>query len=423
MIRKALFVAYGGGHISMVLPVIKQLRLADPDVECVLVALTTGYRLAQTAGEKPLGYKDFLHLVDAPAAFRWGEILLGNNSSPDVTREESVAYLGINYLDLIAQHGKLGAAQLFAEKGRYGFAPLHFMNRLFDALSPDVVIATNSPRSEEAALTVAVARGIPSVGMVDLFGLDSDTFVLRHIKPDVTCVLAESVRERLIRRGFAAGAVKVTGNPGFDGLFSLENRKLADVFVNRKGWQGKDIIFNAGSWEPIAHPDTPIPAGRSFPIEIEGILRRYVSSRPNTALIQRYHPGDWFEYPRLPVEASVHFSEPPNEPIHPLLLASSVVVNTNSTLGLEAAVIGKPVISIENSPSVHVWFSLAKLGVSHSSATHLDLPATLDAVLAHRRGSSAFTSDGQAAGRVACVILEAGQTLSTPCPAQHLQDG
>ena len=407
MSRKILFVAYGGGHISMVLPVMQQLRFLAPDVECVLLALTTGYQRAQTAGEQPLGYKDFLQLVDAPAALRWGETLLGNNSSPDVTREESVAYLGINYLDLIAQHGELGAARVYAEKGRYGFAPLQFMNRLVDALSPDVVVATNSPRSEEAALAVAVARGIPSVGMVDLFGLDSDTYVFRETKPDITCVLAESVRVRLIKRGFNASGVIVTGNPGFDGLFNPKNRELADAFIKHKGWQGKDIIFNAGSWESVSHPDTPIPAGRSFPIEIEGILRRYTASRPNTALIQRYHPGDWFNYSRLPEVADVHFSEPPNEPVHPLLIASTVVVNTNSTLGLEAAVIGKPVISIENSPSVHAWFSLAKLGVSHPSATHLDLPATLDAVLSHRRSSGVFSSDGRAACRVACVILQA----------------
>ena len=404
---RALFVAYGGGHISMVLPVMRQLRLLNPKIECVLLALTTGYQLAQTAGEKPLGYKDFLHLVDALAALRWGEILLGNNSSPDVTREESVAYLGINYLDLIAQHGELGAAQVYAEKGRYGFAPLQFMNRLFDALSPDVVVSTNSPRSEEAALTVAVARGIPNVGMVDLFGLDSDNYVLRKIKPDRTCVIATSVRDRLISRGFAADAVTVTGNPAFDGLFTARNQEFADLFVARKGWQGRDIIFNAGSWEPVSHPDTDIPKGRSFPIEIEGILRRYVKSRPNTALIQRYHPSDWFMYPRFPDEPCIHFSEPPTEAIHPLLLASSVVVNTNSTVGLEAAVAGKPVISIENSPSVHEWFSLAKLGVSCPSPTQHDLPATLDAVLAHSQRSAAFSSDGDAGLRVAQLVMAA----------------
>ena len=282
---------------------------------------------------------------------------------------------------------------------------LRLMSLLMDAIRPDVVVATNSPRSEEAALAVAVARGVPSVGMVDLFGLDSDIYVLRDIKPDWTCVMADSVRDRLINRGFAADRVRVTGNPGFDGLFTPRNLELADAFVSRKGWQGRDIIFNAGAWEPVSHPDTDIPAGRSFPIEIEGILRQYVNSRPNTALIQRYHPGDWFKYPRLPDELFIHFSEPPNEAIHPLLLASSVVVNTNSTIGLEAAVAGKPVISIENSPSVHEWFSLAKLGVSHPSATHEELPATLDAVLTHRQPSSAFSSDGRAAQRVASVIL------------------
>ena len=110
MTRKVLFVTYGGGHVSMVLPVIKQLRLLAPDIECVLLALTTAYATAIKVGEKPVGYKDWLHLVDAKQALFLGEALLGVNTSPDVSREESVAYLGINYLDLIAQHGAAGAA-------------------------------------------------------------------------------------------------------------------------------------------------------------------------------------------------------------------------------------------------------------------------------------------------------------------------
>ena len=407
MRTKVLFVTYGGGHASMVLPVIKQLRLLAPEIECVLLALTSAYATAKKAGEQPLGYKDLLHLVDMQQALRWGEALLGANISPDVSRQESIAYLGINYLDLIAQHGESGAAGLYAEKGRYGFLPMRLMNRLMDDMKPDVVVATNSPRSEEAALAVAVARGVPSVGMVDLFGLDSDTYVLRDVKPDWTCVLADSVRDRLISRGFTAARVRVTGNPGFDGLFTPQNRELADAFVKRKGWQGRDIIFNAGAWEPVSHPDTDIPSGRSFPMQIESILREYVKSRPNTALIQRYHPGDWFQYPRMPEEPYVHFSEPPNEAIHPLLLASSVVVNTNSTVGLEAAVAGKRVVSIENSPSVHHWFSLAKLGVSYPSRTQLDLPSVLDSVREQGRSNSSFFSDGKAARRVAQVIFGA----------------
>ena len=140
---------------------------------------------------------------------------------------------------------------------------------------------------------------------------------------------------------------------------------------------------------------------------IEGILRQYVSERPDTALVVRYHPGDWFEYPRGAPNTRVHFSEPPREPIHPLILAASVVVNTNSTVGLEAAVAGKPVISIENSPSVHHWFSLAALGVSYPSPTHHDLAAVLDEVLGHGQALGSYYSDGRAAERVAAVVVNA----------------
>lgn len=405
--RKVLFVTYGGGHVAMVLPVMKALRALDPSFDCVLLALTNGYARAVAAGERALGYKDLLHLVDAEAARAWGARLREGNQSPDVSAEETQAYLGINYLDLQAQHGPDGAAQRYAAKGRYAFLPLFFMRRLLAELKPDVVVATNSPRTEEAALRAAREAGIPSVGLVDLFGMDSDPYVLRDAKPDRTCVIAESVRERLLARGFPPEGVAVTGNPAFDELFNPQTRARADAFLEARGWCGKQVILYIGAWEPVAHPATEVRPGRSFPIEIEGLLREYVHARPHAALIVRYHPGDWFEYPRRPDEARVYFSEPPREHIHPLILASSVVVNTNSTVGLEAAVAGKPVVSIENSPSVHHWFSLAQLGVSYPSPTHQDLPATLDAVLAHGRPLSAFRSDGRAAPRVARVIVQA----------------
>ena len=412
MIRKALFVAYGGGHISMVLPVMKQLRLLDPHVECVVLALTTGYRLAQTAGEQPLGYKDFLHLVDAPAALQWGEILLGNNSSPDVTREESVAYLGINYLDLIAQHGEPGAAQLYAEKGRYGFAPLNFMNRLFDALNPDVVIATNSPRSEEAALTVAVARGIPSVGMVDLFGLDGDTYVLRETKPDLTCVISEPVRQRLVQRGFDSNTVLVTGNPAFDGLFSPENACLAAEFIQRQGWRGLTPILWAGHKEAAGFGASSTSSGHEFALRVETQLREFVRERADCALIVRYHPSEWHTFPRLDRQVRVYFSVPSQEPIHPLILAAKAVVVQNSTVGLQAAVAGIPAVSLEYAPSIAGSFSLAGMGVTTPCFNEADLPGVLNqSLLAQTHCPTAYVSDANAARRVAAVIAKAMLTV------------
>lgn len=406
---RVLFVSYGGGHIGMVLPVIRELEELIPGVECKLMALTTGHLKAKVTRPDALGYKDFLHLVDGAAACHWGERLSAGNTSPDVPLDETIAYMGINYLDLIAQFGEAGAAERYRDHGRYGFQPLHFMRKVIQALEPDVVVATNSPRSERAALDVARSLNLPSIGMVDLFGLDSDTYVLHETKPDWTCVISEGVRQRLIGRGFSPSGVVVTGNPAFDGLFDPRNQVRAQQFLAGRGWQGLRPILFAGHWEPVAHPSTTVPVGQSLPREIEAVLREYVQRREDLALVVRYHPSDWTQYPRLPNEARIHFSEPPNEPIHPLILASSVVVVQTSTVGLESAVGGRSVISVENSPAAYVWFSLAQQGVSSPAATPSDLPAVVDAVLAgHAKAAdTSYRGDGQSALRVATVVKTA----------------
>ncbi len=405
--RRVLFVTYGGGHVGMVLPVIAQLEAQG--LECVLLALTTGHAKAKALRPGTLGYADCLHLADAPAALAWGQRLSEGNTSPDVPLDETLAYLGINYLDLVAQHGAEGAAALYRAQGRYAFRPLHFMRRLIESLAPDAVVATNSPRSERAALDVAIEQGIPSIGMVDLFGLDTDTYVLHQPRPDWTCVLAEDVRQRLVARGFPADGVVVTGNPAFDGLAHPGNRRLAQDFIERLGWQGLRPILFAGHTEPVAHPGTPVPAGRQLPVAIETALRAHVRRRPDLALVVRYHPSDWSTYPRLPDEPRVHFSEPPREAIQPLILAARAVVVQTSTVGLESAVAGVPVVSVESSPAAYEWFSLAAQRVSIGAADVAGLPAALDAALSAPAASPGrrYQSDGRAAARVAMTVTNA----------------
>lgn len=405
---KILFVSYGGGHIGMVLPVMRELEALIPGVQCPLLALTTGHLKAKSVRPEALGYRDFLHLVDTEAARAWGERLSEGNTSPDVPRDETIAYLGINYLDLIAQHGEIGAADLYREQGRYGFRPLKFMRAVMDALQPDAVVATNSPRSERTALDVAGERGIPAIGMVDLFGLDSDTYVLHEPKPAWTCVISEGVRQRLIACGFPAGSVVVTGNPAFDGLLSAENAAKAQQFIQNQNWQGLTPILWTGHLEPDSPNEDDTLAGPGLGLAIEQMLRRLIRSRSDLSLIVRYHPNEWHRFPRFPNQDRVHFSKPAQEPIHPLLLASRAVVVQNSTVGLEAAIAGRPVISLEFATSVKNSFSLAKMGVSSPCCQLSELTAELERTLSQPPVSThEYVSDGKAAWRVAQVILSA----------------
>jgi hypothetical protein len=405
-VKRVLFVGYGGGHVAMLLPVMRALRARWPEVDCRLLALTTGFKTALAAGEQPLGYKDFLHLFDRDAVLAWGERLLEGNTSPDVVREESLAYLGINYLDLVAQHGEQGAQAYHAQHGRFGFHPVHFMRQVLAELRPDMVVATNSPRSEAAVLQAATQLGVPSLGMIDLFALDSDGY-LRRPPPQWTCVLAPAVRDRVVAAGFAPERVVVTGNPAFDGLQSASNKSLAQRYVEERGWQHLKPILWAGQTEPPGFSGCDTDRTR-FARGVENTLRDFVAAREDLALIVRYHPGEWQLFERHPDAPRVHFSVPLGEPIHPVILAAQAVVVQNSTVGLEAAIAGRPVVSMEASVSVRNSFSLADLRVSTGCETLQQLPALLDRLLQNPSAvSGAYASDGRAAERVVGVIAQA----------------
>ena len=71
----AFLTAYGGGHISMVLPVCKALR--ERGWKVTLLALTTAAAKAAQAGEPHIGYADLMHHA-APNARTYADQLCPN---------------------------------------------------------------------------------------------------------------------------------------------------------------------------------------------------------------------------------------------------------------------------------------------------------------------------------------------------------
>jgi hypothetical protein len=410
---KILAVAYGGGHIAMMLPVLRALRARRPDITITLLALTTAARVAREAGENPLGYADLLHLLspdEQAQALALGRALQPGNTHPDISEAETVAYLGINAWDLQQQLGMDAAQTLLAAQGRHGFHPLHFFRRVVNHLQPDLVLATNAPRSEYAAVDAAAEAGIPSLAMLDLFAIGApppevrqrtsppegdqkprggpsafvgDAFAARTRYPTRVCVLSEAVRDNLIRAGWPDERIAITGNPAFDALGVPQTRATGLAWRASLGAPPRRLVLLALQPEPATHPSSPGRTGD--PHLPERVLQACIDSvrqHPDWMLIVRPHPSQ--PIPTMPDDAQVRLS-PSSEALHPLLHAVDAVITGTSTVALEAHLVGTRVLQLLDSIAAPAMPYRA-LGVADAACHLTELPQTLAALLAQPQG-------------------------------------
>ncbi|MGE0498324.1 MAG: CDP-glycerol glycerophosphotransferase family protein [Ramlibacter sp.] len=402
---RILLVAYGGGHVPMMLPVMKALRHQHPGVVLDLMALTTAYAAARNAGEKPWQFADLKHLADEDFVDEWGARLAPQQRHPDVSEEETRAYVGVNFWDLVQQHGLEAAKELHASRERFAYLPLHFFRRVLAHFKPDVVVATVSPRSEEAALQVAIEAGIPTVSMTDFYLRAFDPYCKRSVYADRVTVVNEQVRQTLEDCGVPTGNLMVTGNPAFDSLADPERRRAAQAFRERQGWHDKTVVMWAGHLDDYTtiRPD-PVKA-TDYPLQVEAELRRWVDAADDRALIIRYHPNEMHWFPPGPAHPRI-FTSTRAQHVHEAVLAADVVVVQMSTVGLEAAVAGKPVVAMVNSPhALRVNFNYEKLGVAYAAPEVALLAQVIDRALREGCVDPALARREPAAPVIAAEIL------------------
>lgn len=397
----------------MMLPVLRCLRARVPGIRIDLLALTTAGRAARAAGENPLGYADLLSLYtphEQAAALALGRALLPGNTHPDIPEAESVAYLGLNALDLHQRLGEAAASALLAENGRQGFRPVGVMRRLIDHLQPDLVLATNSPRSEQAALDAAADAGLPTLALLDLFGLPGDAFAARTRHPTVTCVLSEAVHGNLVAAGWPAEAIAVTGNPAFDALHAPEVRAAGLALRHGMGGDAVRPVLLALQPEPLTHPSAP--GRRGDPALPERILQAAIAAvraHPAWRLIVRPHPSQ--PAPDLPTDPQLRLSAA-SEPLHPLLHAVDAVVTGTSTVALEAHLAGTRVLQLLDSIAAPAMPYRA-LGVADADCRLDQLGDTL-ATLLDRPSPAAAADTTDAAARVCDAALALIATRTHP---------
>ena len=356
---KILMAAYGGGHINIIINLYIELRKRG--IEPIVLGLTMGIKKLKEHKIPYLSYLDFLEASDQ-GLLKLGEELCSTMSlNSSIPYRETVAYMGVNYSELVYQFGEKRARELYDEKGRQAFYPKRFVGRILDRINPDIVITTNSPRTEEAIVREAMNRKLPTYVV-------SDFYSAKEIKDRTgdpsycskIFVTVDKMKKELISKGWDASRVLLYGNPAFDGLFDPIDSRSEIFFKNNLSLDDKSLV--------ILWVKSVFPKIKDLEEKTEELLIDYVKNRRNIKLLIKPHPNDPNKY-----FSQKNYSYITNEvPLYDLIKKTNLIVTVNSTVGLEASMLGKRVIQVSTFKYPEkVPFEELNIGKEVKSLSHL----------------------------------------------------
>ncbi len=398
---KVLITCYGGGHVTMCLPLVEELKARGHEV--VVLALTVAGPMLERLGiphRRPVDY------VDLEKVRPYGERLLERHHTDGkgLLREESIAYLGVSLQNLSDEIGDDAAWQAYQEKGLNAFCPTAFLMDVLRREAPDVVVATTSPRMEKAAMRAAHALGIPSVCMIDLFALIEFEWLKRPDNGRYLTLPSAKLRDRFIAAGRDSGALVVTGNPGFDTLGAFRTKASRETALAWRAAKGigadEKIIFFA---------EQPEPEDADLPRRVRRHLAAVASAHPDWRLVVRLHPAS--SNPALEIMPEGAVQSHGHESLYDALCAADVVITLTSTVGMEALLLDRPTLILAISPYQHFVDYSAEDGaliVPHLDAVEAGIATLLEdgqEAQALAAARARLPQVGGAAGRV-CDLLE-----------------
>lgn len=329
---KVFLTAYGGGHITAILPTLH--ALARRGHECILLALTTAGEVASRAGiahHRPI---DFVPRDDA--LIQSAGTTLAQRHHTDgkgITRAESIAYLGVSFRDLATDLGEHATWRRYAALGLNAFTPTHFMSDVLQQIQPDVVVATTSPRMEKAALRAAFQMNIPSLCMIELFGMLEEPWLSRPDNGHVLAVSRPDVVRRMIAAGRQESDIHLTGSPMFDYLASPD---LAVAGLEWRRQHGLREYEKLVFWAEQPEPDDP---------ELPRRVRRHLAEICRTngwRLVIRLHPSSTDSRGEVIPEGCLQSHG--FEPLSHVISACDVGITLTSTVGWELLLANKPLL-------------------------------------------------------------------------------
>ncbi|GFE51049.1 hypothetical protein So717_28020 [Roseobacter cerasinus] len=328
---------YGGGHVQSLIP-IAQALLERQDIELEVIGFTTARAAFERAGVPAAGYCCLLDETDQ----KWIDLArqyAPSAAHPDITDDENLAYHAIGLRDLAEDSGQTVALEQFEQLGRKCFMPQHSFERFLKRTCPNLVIASSSPRSELAMIKAAKRLKIESLAISDLFLQAEAEYICAPDYAENVSVLSGYVRDFLISKG-CQSRIWVTGNPAFDSLAKARSEKLRRKRRSELGLQDTDSLV---LW--VCQSSAVSILGKPFanPVHILEMLQNLARQAPGTHILIRQHPNK-----KILDESQIGRAlQPPSRwTIEDCLAACDCVLQETSTVGLQAALLGRPVVTI-----------------------------------------------------------------------------
>jgi hypothetical protein len=322
---------------------------------------------------------------------------------------------------------KHGIAHTPLDEQAYADNPREHLGTVLDRWQPHLVVSGSSPAKttppetpEQFLLLAARRRGIPTVAILDYWGLYRERFVTRGNKadpellPDRLCILDRLCHDDLTTLGIPAERMSITHNPWVDSVVrSAESPPAASSLLRNAR---RTILF-------VSQPLAESAPSRSWRCSQDRLLEELIDALPLglwdglTRVLVWKHPAEapdrWLpaKLPRRDgVEVVVSEERGGAVLAHVDLLATS-----HSTVAYEALYYGTPCVSLgmNDQPRDHV---VDRIGLSvsvpdakalHDLLVRDDLVQRRQDLLVKKRrliADGIFFSDGRATERVLALI-------------------
>jgi len=389
--KNIVFGCYGGGHVQSLIPVIKLLQ-KKTDLSIIVIGFTTARKAFERAGIEAYGY-DYLLNNDDGEWLNLAKKYLPETTHPDVSENETLAYYSIGLKDLSLKYGRDEAIKMFKAEGRKVFFPVQTFIQFLKRNSPDIVVTSTSPRSELALQYAARALNINSLAVSDLFLQKESEYICNGNYSENITVMAEYVAQFLRVKGYK-GKIYVTGNPAFD-ILNTSNLHRPLLREQLEIPENKKVIL----W--VCPSASVSMIGKPFvkPEIIISFLENFCSKYHEYSYIVRQHPNHSIIDAKQ-VKSGVLC--PSSISIEDCISAVDLVLLETSTVGLQAALTGLPVVTINagNYPPY------AELGISVDVSGMSELTDALLEARKPRLDKLSYPELGTAAEQVKNVILD-----------------